>query len=161
MRIAAIDPGTTESGWVLFEDGRVLAAAAAMPNVELHELVAEQFASIDGRPADLLAIEMIASFGMAVGESTFRTVWWTGRFAERWLDATGCLPMEVLRQEVKLHVCKSVKANDSNIRVALMDLIGPKGTKADPGPTFLVASHAWQALGVAVTAIEKLGNQSA
>lgn len=157
MRIAAIDPGTEKSGWVVFEQGRVLGAGVTQ-NTELLVMVTEQFAAIDGRPVDVLAIEMIASYGMSVGESTFRTVWWTGRFAHEWWSTRGYLPMEVVRQDVKLHVCKSMKAKDSNIRTALIDLIGPKGTAAKPGPTFGVASHAWQALGVAVTAENKLQN---
>lgn len=157
VRIFAIDPGTTQSGWVIYEAGKVLAAGVAL-NGDVMEMV--ENAAINPE-IDYLAIEMIASYGMPVGDSTFRTVWWTGRFAHEWERGRGCLPVEVVRQEVKLHVCKSNKANDGTIRVALMDLIGPKGTKANPGPTFGVSSHAWQALGVAVTAENKLQNPCA
>lgn len=155
MKVFAIDPGTTKSGWVLFEDGAVL-DAGVFDNADLREVIGSGCYG-----ADTLAIEMIASYGMAVGASVFRTCWWIGRFADRWLERTGNLPMEVFRQDVKLHVCKSTKARDTNVRVALVDLIGPKGTKANPGPTYRVSSHAWQALGVAVTAIHKLQNPSA
>ena len=39
----------------------------------------------------------------------------------------------------------------ANIRQALLDLIGPQGTKKAPGPTYGVRSHEWAALAVAVT----------
>lgn len=156
MSILAIDPGTTKSGWVIYEEGRVLAAGVS-DNREVQAMIGD-FAL--ARDADHLAIEMIASYGMPVGAEVFRTVWWTGRFALEWEKARGKEAMEVLRQDVKLHVCKSNKANDATIRVALMDLIGPKGTKANPGPTYGVSSHAWQALAVAVTAENNLRNPS-
>jgi hypothetical protein len=58
----------------------------------------------------------------------------------------------VYRKDVKLLLCGSPRAKDANIRQALLDLLGPQGTKAKPGPTYGVKSHAWAALGVAVTA---------
>ena len=61
---------------------------------------------------------------------------------------------KVYRQDVKLHLCKSNKAKDGNIRQALIDKLGPQGTKKYPGPTYGIKSHAWAALGVAVTAAE-------
>ena len=142
--ILAIDPGTTESGVVVFRDGRILHTEVC-DNVRALHLVRTVNANV-------LALEMVASYGMAVGKEVFRTVWWTGRFAEAWLQRTECLPREVFRQEVKLHLCASPRAKDANIRQALIDLLGPQGTKKAPGPTFGVKSHGWAALAVAVTA---------
>jgi hypothetical protein len=45
-----------------------------------------------------------------------------------------------------------MRAKDANIRQALLDLIGPQGTKAQPGPTYGIKSHTWAALAVAVYA---------
>lgn len=142
--ILGIDPGTEQSGWCLWGDG-VIHLSGVSPNVEVSDMIC-------GTPADILAIEMVASFGMAVGKEVFRTVWWTGRFAQQWMDKTGNLPMEVFRNDVKIHLCGTTKAKDKNIRVALIDLIGPQGNKKEPGPTYQVKSHAWSALAVAVTA---------
>jgi hypothetical protein len=36
----------------------------------------------------------------------------------------------------------------------LIDKLGVVGTKKNPGPLFGMKSHAWAALGVAVTALE-------
>ncbi len=111
--------------------------------------------------ADSVAIEMVASYGMAVGKETFRTVWWSGRFADAWFDQSGKLPVEVFRQEVKMHLCHNTKAKDANIRQALIDMYGGSkevaiGRKASPGPLYGVTSHAWPALAVAITAAARL-----
>lgn len=149
MRILAIDPGTTESGWCLYEAGGAI-ESGTMPNTQLlFELRANN--------ADTVAIEMIASYGMAVGREVFETCVWIGRFVERW--ASQC-PLDdahlIYRQQVKLYLCQSPRAKDTNIKQALIDKLGPVGTKKNPGPLYGVTGHAWAALGVAVTAEAKL-----
>jgi len=98
---------------------------------------------------DTLAIEMIASYGMAVGREVFETCVWIGRFQQVWRSPESV--RLVYRRDVKLHLCGNPRAKDPNIRQALIDLLGPAGTKKQPGPTYGVKSHAWAALGVAVT----------
>lgn len=142
--VFAIDPGTTISGWVRYEDGRVIESGVT-DNAELLQKI--QF---EGRVIDLLAIEMIASYGMAVGAEVFETCVWIGRFIQAWPGRH----RKVYRMEVKMHLCKTSKAKDPNIRQALLDKVGTPGVKRAPGPTYGVKSHAWAALGVAVTAAE-------
>lgn len=144
MRILAIDPGTDQSGWVIYE-GRAVLDKGVSDNETMLSILREQ----KGR-CDLLAVEMIASYGMAVGREVFETCVFIGRLLEAW---NGKHRM-VYRQEVKLHMCKSPRAKDANVRQALIDMLGAPGSKKNPGPTFGVSSHAWQALGVAVTAAE-------
>jgi Holliday junction resolvasome RuvABC endonuclease subunit len=144
-RLLAIDPGTTESGWCVLE-GRAVEASGVFAN---DEILDELEAYADGRTH--LAIEMIASYGMPVGREVFETCVWIGRFSERWYSRTEHLPALVYRQQVKLHLCGSARAKDANIRQALLDLIGPQGTKKAPGPTYGVKSHAWAALAVGAT----------
>lgn len=156
--ILAIDPGTTQSGWVLYECGKVI-DSGVMGNAELCSRIAVDAFGLS--TADHVAVEMVASYGMAVGKETFRTVWWAGRFAEAWRQKAGKIPVEVYRQEVKLHLCKSPRAKDANIRQALIDMYGGSkeaaiGKKATPGPLYGVTSHAWAALAVAVTADARL-----
>lgn len=137
----AVDPGTVESGYVLMQGGRVVQSG-----VEDNELLLKR---VSESGADLLAIEMIASYGMAVGESTFKTCVWIGRFQQAWHSPKSV--RLVFRKDVKLHLCGTYKAKDANIRQALIDKIGPQGKKSAPGPTYGVKSHAWSALAVAVT----------
>ena len=154
--IFAIDPGTSQSGWVLYDGTRVHDAGVA-PNHDVLRWVQA------GQGADVLAIEMVASYGMPVGADVFRTVVWIGRFLQAWRE-----PEEVrlvVRQDVKLHLCGQPRAKDGNVRQALIDRFpatgGGKtpqiGTSKQPGPLHGVSSHAWSALAVAVTARHQLG----
>lgn len=142
--ILAIDPGTTESGWVRYGYSGVFGSGVTPNDELLHDLQRESDVSIT------LAIEMIASYGMAVGREVFETCVWIGRFQQAWHSPDSV--RLVYRRDVKLHLCGSPRAKDANIRQALIDRIGPQGTKKQPGPTYGVKSHAWAALGVAVTA---------
>jgi hypothetical protein len=144
MLTLALDPGTNETGWCLYAEGKII-GSGVLPNAEMLETVRGY-----RPPAVRLAIEMVASYGMAVGREVFETCVWIGRFQQAWHA-----PDEVrlvYRRDVKLHLCQSARAKDANIRQALIDSIGPQGTKKAPGPTYGVKSHAWAALAVAVTA---------
>jgi hypothetical protein len=147
VKILAIDPGTAQSGWVLFDGERVL-QAGVLPNDQM--LMACYSRAAD--QADVLAIEKIEAMGMAVGAETFETVHWSGRFYQAW---PGNKVLRVTRRAVKLHLCGSMRAKDPNIRQALIDRLGQPGTKKAPGPTYGVTSHAWAALAVAVTALQE------
>ena len=141
--ILAIDPGTLESGWVVLDGRRVVASGIDLNGVVRDRVRAWCFP---------LAIEMIASYGMPVGREVFETCVWIGRFVEAYPYKT--LAQLVYRKDVKLHLCGTSHAKDPHIRQALIDLIGPQGTKKAPGPTYGVKSHAWAALGVAATALK-------
>ncbi len=143
--ILALDPGTTQTGWVLYRAGQVVDSGVSDNHDVLRWVQA-------GQGADELAIEMIANMGMAVGASTFTTVRWIGRFQQAWLDPEAV--QFVLRHQVKQHLCGTQRAKDPNIRQALIDRLGEQGTKKAPGPTHGVKSHAWAALAVAVTVAE-------
>lgn len=151
--ILAIDPGTTESGWVLLDDGQVY-DSGVMSNADILDHV--RHAPDNGQK---LAIEMIASYGMAVGREVFETCVMIGRLIEAWHSPDDV--RLVYRRDVKLLLCGSPRAKDANIRVALIDMFGGKdkavGKKAAPGPLYGVKSHAWAALGVAVTAAHQMG----
>lgn len=152
MRVLAIDPGTVESAYVLIEDDRRPTQFGKVPNTDLLTEL-NRFDAIN-KP-DLAAIEMVASYGMAVGAEVFATCVWIGRFAER-LDSLDVEANLVLRRAVKLHHCHSAKAKDSNIAQALVDRFAPgqpnkgKGTKTEPGWFHGFAKDVWQAYALAV-----------
>lgn len=143
MLTLAVDPGTTQSGWVLFDGWRVLSSGTQPNHVVL--------AMIRCSEADMLAIERFEARGMPMGEDSIETVIWTGRFVQAWRSPESV--KLVTRRRVKSHLCGSSKAKDPNVRQALIDTVGQVGLKAEPGPCYGVSSHAWAALGVAVTAL--------
>lgn len=143
-RVLGIDPGPVQSGIVRYVDGRVV-LADIRPNAEIYPALQE--------PTDVIAIEMIASYGMPVGADVFQTCVWIGKFVrEAEYVAPAARIVLLPRKDVKMHLCGTPRAKDGNIRQRLLDLLGPQGTKKQPGPTYGVKSHAWAALAVAVTA---------
>jgi len=106
----------------------------------------------------LLAVEMIGSYGMPVGRDVFETCVWVGRYLQAWIDDQdpGQDCVLVYRKDVKLELCGTMRAKDANVRQALLDLVGPRGTKARPGPTYGLRADEWSALGVAIVAAKRL-----
>jgi len=142
--LLAIDPGPAESAYVLWDGSRILDKGKV-------PVGAIDWYLIRDSQADRVAIEMIASYGMPVGKEVFETCLWIGRYIER---ADPKPTRLVYRAEVKMHLCKSMKAKDGNIRQALIDRLGAPGKKASPGVTYGVSGDVWAALAVAVTAWE-------
>lgn len=138
--VLAIDPGTTQTAWVLW-DGESIIAHGITPNEDFIKYCRQR------GPYSKAAIEMVASYGMAVGREVFETVYWIGRFVE----ALRHVPTRrVERKEIKMHLCGTVRAKDANIRQALIDKVGGPGTKKKPGTTYGISSHKWAALAVAI-----------
>lgn len=140
--IYAIDPGPEFSALVQYGSSHKLIVGWTRPNAEWLEAIAKL-----GDGVTPLVIEKVESFGMAVGAEVFETVFWSGRFAQAWKGPVA----RIGRKAIKLHLCQSVRAKDKNIRQALIDKLGPHGTKKKPGPTYGISSHLWAALAVAVT----------
>jgi hypothetical protein len=154
VKILAIDPGNEQSAFCCLDDGKPT-DAWKVPNHELLAGLRNVF-----NPGEPLAIEMVASYGMAVGREVFETCVWIGRFAEAWECRGGDVEF-IFRKDVKLHLCETVRANDANIRAAIIDRYGPGkekaiGTKKAPGPLFGIKGDEWSALAVALTYKAKL-----
>lgn len=152
VRLLAIDPGPKESAWLWMQDGEIRCFAK-----EDNEDFLLRLRNKIG--ADVLAVEMIESFGMAVGAEVFQTCVWLGRFIETW-NVKGFPWHPVTRKEVKMHLCQSMRAKDGNIRQAIIDRYGGSaaiGRKKSPGPLFGVSGDVWSALAVAITWSETHG----
>jgi len=150
VKILAIDPGPMASAFVLMDGERICLKGKKL-NEDIRDIV---FALCD---ADIVAIEKIASYGMAVGADVFETCVWTGRFIERMTIRDPLLTRlrRIPRGDVKMHLCKSMRAKDGNIRQALIDRLGAPGTKKAPGATYGVSADIWAALAVGITALDK------
>lgn len=156
-RILAIDPGPTQSAWVLLVDGRPAAWAKA-PNAEVLERLAfpEQLVW-----PDVVAIEQIEPrYGLTPGWETLDTARWAGRFQQ----AAGPVTVALLkRSDVLRHLGVVTRGPgrttaDAGVRAALIDRYGGPfgkaaaiGRKAEPGPLYGLTADCWAALAVAVT----------
>lgn len=155
MKIAAIDPGYQESAFVVYD---TISRRVVNHTIESNDEVLNRLFS--NRPfLNILAIETIEGFGMAVGREVFETVWWSGRFYQLWQETEAGIVHRVPRKAVKIHLCGNVRATDANIRVALMDKFGVTreraiGTIKSPGPLYGIKKHEWSALAIAVTLAE-------
>lgn len=149
--IFAIDPGNTESGYALIQ----------MPDFKLLDFGKtdnENLLKMLPSAVDAFAIEMVASYGMAVGKDVFETCVWIGRF----IQAAKKEHTFIYRKDEKICLCGSLKAKDSNIRQALIDRYATfdfksgKGVKKNPDTFYGVSKDAWQAIAVGVTYYEKM-----
>jgi hypothetical protein len=146
-RILAIDPGSIESAYVHYIDGKVDRCGIK----QNHDILS----TLPFNDADILVVEMIASYGMPVGRSVFETCVWIGRFIQRW-PAKHAM---IYRKNVKMFLCNSMRAKDANIRQAIIDRYPPTGggktpqigTKEKPGPLYGIKRDIWSALAVAIT----------
>jgi hypothetical protein len=152
--ILAIDPGNTESAYVLLGDDLKSIECGKYCNAnvraEIRRLIIKHGYSIN------FCIEMVASYGMAVGKEVFETCVWIGRFQEL-VESFNMNTTYIYRKDEKMNLCNSMKANDSNIIQALVDRFAAntpnkgKGTKKNKGWFYGFSKDIWQAYAVAVT----------
>lgn len=154
MRVLAIDPGPKQSAFVQYCVGGIL-DHQKVDNSLLLAIIRD----CDDRDFQKIAIEMIASYGMAVGAEVFETVFWIGRFFEA-AARRSIEPKLIYRLDVKKAICHNGAAKDPNVRQAIIDRFGGKeiaiGKKAAPGPLYGISGDEWSALAVALTYEEEL-----
>lgn len=158
--ILAIDPGPTQSAYVLWDPGRTQIASVLWDGKVIDKAILDnpsllmRLRQICWASVPSMAIEMVQSFGMSVGAEVFETVFWAGRFFEAWEAREGRSGTKVYRKEVKIHFCHNLRAKDPNIRQAILDRFGGKdaaiGLKASQGPLYGIKADMWSALAVAL-----------
>ena len=152
MIVIGIDPGHEQSALVGYDtETRQIRDAKFGDNDKMEDFVC----SPRGRDYHVLAIEMVGCYGLAVGREVFETCVQIGRFECLWSKPKD----RILRQTIKAHLCNSTKANDSNIRRALMDRWGGDLSVKKGGPLAGIKTHLWAALAVAVAWAELRGKQ--
>ena len=147
MTILSIDPGNIQSAYCLIdkETYKPIEFGKIDNTLMLFKLKELEY--------DILVIEMIASYGMAVGKSVFDTCVWVGRF----IQARKCPNFEyIYRKDEKMNLCHSMKAKDSNIRQALIDRFGDVGVKKEPGFFYGFKADIWAAFAVGCTYLDKI-----
>jgi hypothetical protein len=143
--LIGIDPSPTVQSCVLWDK-----LARRVVQVRSFSFPEQQKEFLDWVGSVPVALEWIESYGMPVGKEVFQTVFQVGQISG-WLGGRVRL---IPRRDVKMSLCGSCRAKDSNVRQSLLDAIGPVGVKKAPGPLYGVSSHYWAALGVAYVAAE-------
>lgn len=155
--ILAFDPGNEYTAYCLIDDDRRPVEFGKVPNKDALSYV---YHHAGDTRIEAVVIEMVASYGMAVGKSVFETCVMIGRLTEA-ADASYFPVDYIYRIEEKTTICHDSKAKDSNIRQALIDrfaqhdLKNGKGTKKDPDWFYGFAKDEWAAYAVGTTWLDK------
>ena len=157
--ILAFDPGNVETAYCLIEtETRKPIEFGKVENDSALEYLYRYFETHMELKA--VVIEMVASYGMAVGKSVFDTCVMIGRLTEA-TSVLGLRAEYIYRMEEKVTICHDSKAKDANIRQALIDRFAQhdfkngKGTKKDPDWFYGFAKDEWAAYAVGTTWLDK------
>lgn len=139
-----IDPGTTQGAYVVWDhETKKVLDHKIVPNDALLDMLRNWT-----EPNVTVNCETIMSYGQRVGEETFETCFFIGRVKE--ICFLKDIPFNALkRKEVIMIHCASNKANDADVRRAMIAYVGDTGNKKNPGPTYGISSHEWSALAIA------------
>lgn len=157
--ILAFDPGNEYTAYCLIDNDRRPIEHGKVKNEEALEYIYKFYTS-HIQELDAVIIEMVASYGMAVGASVFQTCVMIGRLTEA-AKSVGIPVDYIYRMEEKTTICHDSKAKDSNIRQALIDRFAQhdkkngKGTKKDPDWFYGFAKDEWAAYAVGTTWLDK------
>lgn len=153
--ILAIDPGNIDSAYCLMDDAYFPHEKAKVSNAQLLDYI-----KLNAKNIQHIVIEMIASYGMAVGADVFDTCTMIGRL-EQLADMLGISSSRVFRMEEKERICHDSRASDANIKRALIDRFAKhdmkrgKGTKKNPDWFYGFADDVWSAFAVGLVYLEK------
>ena len=146
MRILAIDPGSSQSAYAIWDteehDFFDLWLKIDNKGIVSNETMLSR---INANPSisclDLVVIEMVQSYGYAVGRSVFETVLWIGRFCERSVIETKLYTRTIIKSA--LGGCRT----DADVRQAIRQRYGEsrKGEKLEG-----VKKDIWSALALAI-----------
>lgn len=151
--ILAIDPGPEKSAYATLNKDLKPVKFGIVTNEELLDDLNWDRLQRD-YDVEHFAVEMVASYGMAVGKDIFETVFWIGRFWEAAHEFKEDRK-RIYRKEVTVNLCGSAKAKDGNVRQALIDRFGVVGVKKNPGWFYGVSKDVWSAIAVGVTYADK------
>jgi len=154
-KIMAIDPGTLESGYVIW-DGKIIHSKGKEDNKAILERIRDVRHTYD---FELVVIEEINPYTM--GKTTRDTILWSGRFQEAY-EGYGGEVVYISRNDIRIALTGSggPKINDKIIKQALIDRFAygqknyGKGTKKKPGFFYGFRDDIWSAFAVAVAYFE-------
>lgn len=149
MIVYGIDPGTTSSAIVGIDEFYDIVLHDHLNNLEMEALLAEL-----SNPTDILSIEWVQSYGMAVGQDVFLTCRAVGRFEKSWKfqENVYLYARPAILSYITGGVRVKGKKADSQVRQSLMLRFG--GTKKGE-PLHGISKHKWSAVAVGIYALDK------
>ena len=156
MRLLAIDPGNKDTAFCLMDEQYKILDKGKVSNDQMIAYIWTNAHNIDH-----IVVEMIASYGMAVGAEVFETCVMIGKI-ERTAEQKEIEHSRVFRSEEKLCICKNSRAKDSNIRAGLIERFAKfdkkrgTGTKKAQDHFYGVSKDMWAAYAVGVVYLDGL-----
>jgi len=159
MKLLSIDPGNEMSGYVWMNEDYTIINIGKVENKNILQFIE------DNRHIKIkVCIEMVASYGMSVGQTVFDTCVWIGRFYQASYERSDYIPKLIFRKDVKMNLCGQTRAKDTNIKQALIDRFAygvpnnGKGYKKDPGYFYGFKADIWQAYALGVTCLDNFND---
>lgn len=134
--VCGIDPGNKMTAYALYDKGsaqRPFPLFGKIPNDEIFDVV--QSISCSSGDSVIYGIEFPQPRGQLASRELFATVFWVGRLYSYMTEVVRIDRDRIIfvdRKDVKMHLCESSRANDSQIRQSLIDKFG--GAEAIRGP---------------------------
>jgi len=154
--LLAVDPGTTESAYVIIkckEDDQIeIVEKGKVSNNDMRRKL-QSWATLP-ELFRVVGIEHIKSYGQRVGQEVFDTCAWIGRFQEC-ITETNDVYM-IFRTDVKKVLSNNKADSDSALIHMMVDRYAynvpnsGKGNKKDPGFFYGFKKDIWQAFAVAI-----------
>jgi hypothetical protein len=156
MEILAIDPGETESHYVIW-NGKQVSEAWSGSNEALLEILRKKAENMRHL---FVVVEGFNARGQRLGQDSVNTIEWYARFFQCVQGAAGKAACSIVRRNaVKKHLLGQINGDNTAIRMVLLDRFGPKPTKVKPNKVYgdiKLKDHQWQAFALAVTVLDRM-----
>lgn len=147
MKVFAIDPGNIQSAYCIMDDEYNLLEFKKAENKEIMDIMLSRLDYIDE-----VVIERMQSYSTNVGQTTFETCEWIGRFSQ---EAEKKVPVNyIYRKDEKMYLCQTMLANDTMIKRALIDRFAKhdfrlgKGTSKNRDYFYGVSKDIWSSIAI-------------
>ena len=153
----AIDVGTIESAYTIMNNEYKIIESDIVENMKLLDIIKD-----NRQDVKTLVYEKFVSYRMPVGQTTMDSIEWNGRFIQHALHHGYLKVVAISRRDVKLNLCNSMKAKDTNVRLALVDRYAThdfksgKGTKKNPDTLYGFRADMYSSLGVGTTYLDTI-----
>lgn len=161
MKVLAIDPANIESGWCLIDSTTY--RPIEFGKTKNGDLETKLLTITKDLPS-VCIIEMVKSYGMAVGQTVFDTCVQIGRF-QRICEQRDITWENVGRKQYIIDLLGDPRAKDANVIQYLIDRFAPntpnkgKGSKKEQGWFYGFAADVWQAYAIGVWYCDKINKR--